>query len=162
MCKLELLQKKADALTTDDRNYLRFLSKEDNYEIRKRVVNNINCSLELLAEIATNEKNTYVLAELSRQEKITEEIGFLILENKNKNEFVKSELAKNIKTTENILNILINDRDEYVRLKSITNDNSSLNLLLERLKIEGVDFLKEVLKDEIKLKLKKIRGGEKW
>lgn len=162
MCKLDLLQKKTDALITDNQNYLRFLSKEQNYEIRKRVVNNINCSLELLEEIARNETDAYVLSELSRQEKLTEDIGFLILENKNTDEFVRAELGKNIKTTENILNILINDKVEYVRFKSITNDNSSLNLLLERLKIEEVDFLKEVLKDEIKLKLKKIRGGEKW
>lgn len=160
MNKIELIQKKADALITNNNSYLRSLAKEQNYEIRKRVVNNGHCSLDLLEEIAQNEEDAYVLSELSRQEKITERIGFLILKNKKSDEFVRAELSKHIKS-ENILKILINDKVEYVRFKVITNNNTPLDSLLERLKIEDVEFLKETLKDEINLRLKKLRGS-KW
>jgi hypothetical protein len=147
------LEIKVESMYTKDLQKLISLSRNENYEVRKRVVSNPLCNKEILYDLAKNDKNKYVLSEIARSDKINEETSLSLLNNIYFDASGKSELAQNENISEKIFEILIEDKDEYVRFKTITNKRIPRDLLF-KLHNDQSEFIKDVVKDQLSFRRK--------
>lgn len=143
------LMKKAIANTSKSEIELVSCLNDDNYEVRKRVITNSFISLKSIKERAVIEQNKAVLSEIARVDKLDKELSFILLNNKDFNSNCRSELAQNLNLSKEVFKILIEDEDEYVVFKTLTNKKISRDLISKKLHDKS-EFIREVANELLK------------